>query len=92
VAEIRLTNRRRQWLEKLLDGPATRSKANTAFYCMQAGWSEWNYVDDGGMPITVEQAREHFGYQWWRLVRIDGERITELGRQVLEGAKLGQAQ
>jgi hypothetical protein len=83
---MKLTAKRRAWLARLLAGPANRT-SNVGYYCMQAGWTEWNYLDPEGQPISLDEATERFGFEHrWAHIRSDGERITAEGRRVLEEA------
>ena len=82
---IRLTDKRLEWLRRLEAGPAYRSKNNVGYYCMQAGWTEWNYLDrSNGEPINAKEARDLFGEHWWEEIIANGERLTEAGRKIVE--------
>jgi len=80
---VKLTAKRLAWLKRLLLGPAHRT-SNVGYYCMQAGWSEWNWLDRHGQPISMDEAKERWGSpDLWSHITSDGERITQLGREVL---------
>lgn len=80
---MKLTAKRRAWLKRLLLGPAHRT-SRTGFDTMQAGWTEWNYHDASGNPISLAEAKERWGLPGlWSHITSDGERITDLGRKVL---------
>lgn len=80
---MKLTEKRRAYLERLLDGPRLRdgSKGNTGYACMQAGWTEWDFRANGEV-ISKEE--------WFRRARADEprddnyeERLTPAGRAAL---------
>lgn len=82
---MKLTPKRRAWLELLRDrGPHERSKSNIGYYCMQAGWTDWNYRSPEGDQMTPYEARARYGDKFWEVVEFAGERLTEAGRKVLE--------
>ena len=85
---IRLTDKRLEWLRLLQwKEPLGRNRTNVGFYCMQAGWTEWNYRNDAGEDMTAAEAKERYGEKYWEIVSGVGERLTELGRAVLEGPR-----
>ena len=85
---MKLTDRRRAWLARLLIGPTDRH-SNVGYWCMHAGWTEWNYVDANGTPIDFEEAKQRFGIEHvWEHIHAVGERITAEGRAVLEEAAM----
>jgi hypothetical protein len=51
---------------------------------MDVGWTEWNYVDGEGRPISIQDAMQRWGKGWEEHVRIKGERLTKLGRKLVE--------
>ena len=76
----------RKWLEECRDHwPAHRSRGNLGYRAMQAGLTQWNYVDADGNNYTVEQARMKFGDRYWDFVTVNGERLTKDGLWALEG-------
>ena len=89
---MKLTEKRRAYLERLLDGPKPRdgSMGNVGFACMQAGWTEWDHRVNGQ---PVEEA------EYWQRIRegkpVDRpaerpERITEAGRTALKEQEQGR--
>ena len=86
---MKLTDKRRAWLARLLVGPANRPRGRTGYDCMQAKLTEWNYVDASGAPIDFAEAKERFGIEHvWNHIHAVGERITAEGRRVLEEAAM----
>ena len=45
----RMTDKRREWLEELLNGPARR-KSKVGCECMRLGWTEWVPVAEHEAP------------------------------------------
>ena len=89
VDMIRLTPRRREWLEKLASGGEASPDgwATTPYWCKKAGWSSWVYVSPDGRRIdkaTVRRECPHQpllnGYEFANPIR---EMITEAGRMAL---------
>ena len=79
-----MTEARARWLEELSHGPANRHRSIVGFQCMKLGWTEWHYVDrDSGLPASETEARAQWGDDWWAHMRMDGERLTPHGWQVL---------
>lgn len=73
-----------QWLNLLWVQPGSERHSRVGFLCMQRGWTEWNWVDDLGEPITLEKATELYGVDGrWERVRSSGERLTDAGRAIL---------
>jgi hypothetical protein len=79
-----MTAARLAWLEELARGPAARHRGPTGSHCMRLKWVEWNYRDrDTGATVTEAEAKARWGARWWDHCRIGGERLTQLGWQVL---------
>jgi hypothetical protein len=79
-----MTEARARWLEELSRGPAQRRRGPVGYQCMQLKWVEWNYLDrDTGATVTEDEARASWGDRWWQHCRVGGERLTQLGWQVL---------
>ena len=78
------TAARLRWLQELeTKGISQRGRTRVGFDCMQAGWTEWNYTDATGANMTYDEAMHRYGGRYWDHTRINGERLTATGRQVL---------
>jgi hypothetical protein len=77
---IRLTEKRLMWLRHLKNGPSERrGHGGTGYYCMQAGWTEWDFRDkETGEPVPHPAPGE------WDKVTHSGERLTEAGRKLVD--------
>jgi hypothetical protein len=54
---INLTPKRLAWLIKLRDhGPCRRDGTTTGFFCMRAGWTEWNYRPNATAMLLISGA------------------------------------
>jgi hypothetical protein len=85
MSKQRPTTRELEWLHRLSIGPAHRAGGRRiGFNCMQYGWTEWNFVDRHGVPISMLEAKKRWGDTWFGHVTSDGERLTDTGRHVLE--------
>ena len=83
----KLTHKRLAWLQILEMGPGHRN-SNVGFYCMTAGWTEWNYVDaKTGEHLTSEAAA---ALRYDERVRTDGERLTPKGRWIAKFGRVGE--
>lgn len=80
---IHLTPKRLAWLRRLAIGPTDRH-SNVGYWCMHAGWSEWNYVNAKGEEMTGQEAKERYGETYFEHVRVQGERLTARGRAIVE--------
>jgi len=87
VERRKLTHKRLSWLKILEIGPGHRN-SNVGYWCMNAGWAEWNYVDaETGAPIDkIEAASRGFGDR----VRTNGERLTQRGRWLAQWGVVGE--
>ena len=81
---MNMTPKRLAWLQRLTIGPANRGRGRLGYDCMRAGWTEWNYVDARGTAMTLATARERFGDQYWDRIKIEGERLTEVGWAIVQ--------
>lgn len=89
-----LTPRRREWLVHLLPGPALRPsgiQGRTAYDCMVLQWTRYNWKDKAtGADMDGDELRRKYGEDAWGEHAVAaGDRLTELGRQML--AKSGGA-
>jgi len=74
-----------QWLHSLEVQPGLNRRTRVGFLTMQRGWTEWNWVDRHGKPITLAEADERWGKpELWSHITSNGERITEAGLAILE--------
>jgi hypothetical protein len=80
---LNMTLKRLQWLRLLDVKPSNPRKTRTGYDCMAAGLTEWNYVNAKGEHMTAAEAKERYGDRYWDHVRIEGERLTKLGHEVL---------
>ena len=83
-----MTEKRRQWLERLLDEGPLHSSSTVGYYCRKIGWSEWfvTLADGREMPISELYAQFEEKHQAWALVArgtSDRECITPEGRAAL---------
>lgn len=86
MTAIRLTPKRLAWLRQLRDrGPLEHGSTSIGYYCMRAGWTEWDYITAEGEHLNAAEARARFGDRYWDHVRIGGARLTEVGRLLLDG-------
>lgn len=86
----RLTKAQRAWLERLVaEGPTKRSKSNTGYHCMRAGWTHWMAKMPDGKLMHLDDARAALGPDYHdRVVFLDA--INERGRLALsEGKEAG---
>lgn len=86
---MKLTDKRRAYLENLLAGPRIRQRSGTnGCHLMRAGLTEWDYRHKGE-PIAKERWIEMLGEDE-RPDPIDlVERITPAGRAALEKEREG---
>lgn len=82
---VRLTDKRRAWLQQLLVGPASRPAGRVGFDCMQLKWTEWDYRTRDGVPIGFEEAKRVYGIEHvWEHISSRAERLTAIGRRLAE--------
>ena len=85
MAGVRLTDKRRAWLRRLLIGPANRPRGRVGYDCMRLKWTEWDYRTRDGVPIGFEDAKRIYGVEHvWEHIGSEGERLTEIGRRLAE--------
>lgn len=80
----RQTESRLRWLRAVdADMAAKYPRGRTRYDCMQLGWTEWAWrMKETGEMVSEDKARS-FGPDKWSRIEIAGERLTDLGRQVL---------
>ena len=82
---MKLTPKRRAYLERLLDGPLPRdgSKGKTGYDCMQADWTEWDFQIDG-KRVSRDEYRQAIKDGYRPDAMAYEERLTPAGRAVVE--------
>lgn len=83
-----MTEKRRQWLERLRDEGPLHSSSTVGYYCRKIGWSEWfvTLTDGREMPISELYAQHDQPHLAWERVSRNGsgrECITDDGRRAL---------
>lgn len=84
MAGVRLTPKRRAWLQRLLIAPANRPRGRVGFDCMRLKFTEWDYRTRDGRPIGFEEAKKIYGDSVWEHIKNSNgaERLTELGHRL----------
>ena len=82
----RMTQKRREWLERLRDHGPAQCGTNVGFHCRHFGWTQWIYEKDGERK-TAEEIDTEYGSggtayrDGWLMTGM--EAITDAGRDAL---------